>query len=354
MPSFQGALTVSRLGDCPRRLAYILLSGEQREPEVNPVFLEGHWHEFEVKQRISPWVTWEAGICDEAYVAWEVTPDWTIRGHLDAIGTVSASSGMPYLPQRGGRYLIEIKSMGPGTYWQFVKKGIPAYYYAQIQGYMSSALKGVQDTKERAGEDQIGLLAAYGALRVVRNPLLNHVPDCCLFLVKNRDTGDIRSTVADHDPYCVADLRARWKAAEERIQDSQPPDRLYADGTSAECKRCPFKDQCWEDDVPRPVERVITNPLIDDAVDQYVVGKVLVGQGNQLVTDARNRLDCNLTEGVYRTANAKVRKYTRRTKKTSPEEAPTVSENTVVLVDADQELRDVIERTVGEWSARRN
>lgn len=372
MPSFVGVLSCSRLGDCPRRLAYSLISPrEEVQDEPNPVFLEGHWHEFEVKQRINPYTTWEAGIGDEAYVEWQLDQDFKVHGHVDAIGTISASSGRPYLPRSGGRFIIEIKSMSPGVYWKFVKKGIPAHYYAQVQGYLASKLVTINDVRGRAGQNQAGIISMYQTLDVEYVPLSEETPSLVLFLAKNRDTGDIKATIVEPDYYTINTIKQRWLLAEERLQNNQLPDRLYTEPTSDECKRCPFKNECWSangdlnpwQETDEPI-REVTNPIVEDAVDQYVIGKVLVDHGTTLLTDARNRLEMNLQEGSYKTSNAKVKKFTRSNRKLDHDKLRSllseqeyknlfdVTDSTVIVVDEEQTFREALERTVGEWVTR--
>lgn len=317
--------SLSNAGDCPRKYAY----KETAEPrtksdafhEVNPRFLDGHWHEFEVKQRLcANNVQFESGLGDE--VECSLVMGGSVRkGHWDGVVNVPEQDKdtiprwLQYVPP--GRYLLEVKSASTGMYQKFKKTDVRTVwpeYEAQIQCYLRSTPVAVVDSEPRSDENQLGLVAAYKALKEKYGQLSfsGETPDAVLFLVKNKETGDIRSSVVTFDPEYLDMLEERWSVAEQEWEKGSLPDKIF-EKRSVKCRECPGQSSCWgaPDEPSNPNDIAFYTRDEMEAAEQYALGKTLEDIGEKLKVEAGVKLE-DAAQGNLGFVN--IKKYKRRRK----------------------------------------
>lgn len=311
---FKGLLRGSNLGACPRRLGYQATTewtGGARDddaPSENPRFDDGHWHEFDIKRRMgAAGVVFESGITRIANVRIDIDYDWTIAGHLDGVVVVD-DSRTAWLPD--GRFILEAKSMAPGSFWRFIKsryrEGFPSYF-DQIQGYLHS----VTFTHTPMSEEHTPVKALYDGLwahEASQPSYTGPTPDHALITAKNKETGRIYSEVVERDDTHWEGLQRRWRVARDCVASGTLPDRLYEDSNNFECGDCPFKTECWSEGVEViPVQALVT-PEASDAAKLFTVGKALEKLSEQMIDAAIPALRPDAL-GKYEVGGVKINKY---------------------------------------------
>ena len=297
--------SLSNSGDCPKKYAY----KETAEPrqrsnffhEVNPRFLDGHWHEFEVKQRLcASGVKFESGLGDEVECELELA-GYKRKGHWDGVVVVPEQEKetiprwLQYVPP--GRYLLEVKSASTGMYMKMKKTDVRTVwpeYEAQVQCYLRSTALGIIDSGPRSDENQMGLVAAYGALKEKygQREFTGEVPPAVLFLVKNKETGDIRSSVITPDAEFFDGLAERWTEAENDWDNGLLPQRLYVK-KNLKCRECPGVSDCWgePEESGNPNDPAFYTEEEMDGASQYALGKTLEDIGKKLKEEGNSKLE---------------------------------------------------------------
>lgn len=308
LAKFKKGLRISALGACPRQHALEALATSITDGGENPRFLDGHWHEFEVKRRLlqTKVVSFENGLATQAVVKLFVGGVvGHITGHLD--GTVTIESGQPYLPT--GRFLLEVKSMSSGTYWQFSKLGLQEAfptYWAQIQGYLSSHFIGLE---QYTGFPP--LRDAYNQLEHTKggvSPVIASVPDLALIVAKNKDTGAIRTEIIEPDQSVTDFYCARWEQALADFAAGKLPERAHSKGY----KWC--SPLCWpEEDTETPTVLQVTAQEALEAAEQYTIGSTLVTMGGRLMEEAKPVIEARTDGyGKYQVGPLSVNVYPRK------------------------------------------
>ena len=318
--------SLSNAGDCPKKYAYKEMAEPRQKSnffsEVNPRFLDGHWHEYEVKQRLCQSnVVFESGLGDEVECELVIAGSKR-KGHWDGVVVVPAQDKdtiprwLQYVPP--GRYLLEVKSASSGMYQKFKKTDVRTVwpeYEAQVQCYLRSTPLGIIDSGPRSDENQLGLVAAYKALKEKygQKKFDGTTPPAVLFLVKNKDTGDIRSLVITPDAAFFDELDERWSNAEEAWKSNNLPEKLYVK-KNLKCRECPGVRDCWgEPDEPgNPNDPAFYTSEEMDASEQYALGKTLEDIGKKLKQEADVKLE-DAAQGSLGFINIKRYKKKRRT-----------------------------------------
>ena len=314
MTKFKRLLRGSALGYCPRRFGYQAINGgigearDQDAPSENPRFDDGHWHEFDIKRRMgAAGVVFESGITRVANVGIIIAEGWIIGGHLDGIVVVD-DSRTAWLPD--GRFILEAKSMAPGSFWRFIKsryrEGFPAYF-DQIQGYLHSTTF----TYTPMSEEHTPVKALYEGLwahETSEPPYPNPTPDRALITAKNKETGRIYSEVVEADDTHWEGLQRRWRVAAEAIGNGGLPDRLHEDSNNFECRDCVFNAECWEERSSLVPVQVLLSPAEEDAAKLLTVGKALEKLSEEMINTA-TRVLSPTSLGKYQVGDVKINKY---------------------------------------------
>ena len=294
---FKKKISMHGIGHCPRRIAYPLITdpgisalAEMVEKVENPRFWDGHIHEALVKLYLSErGVEFLVGLKQEASVVDEALG---IVGHVDGVVDVTnLTVGKRNIPD--GRYLLEVKSASSGSWWEFAKNGYMATnpaYYAQIQMYLNGTMGEIEDSAKRIDsmdvERSMILNSIYSAMPVVDHPeYLNGVPDKALILIKNKESGEIYSSVITKDPAYYEELVDRWTSAQKDVESNTLPSRLHNSPDNYECKRCPYLTECWSGVVTMAKPTEITNTSALQLAEDYVrVSKEVKEKSDELET----------------------------------------------------------------------
>ena len=284
---------LSQLGQCPRKLSYRLHSPlpDDYEEEYNSIFADGHWHEFEVKYRLQKLgVLFEAGYPSIVEVKNQINGEIS-TGHLDGIVQVPAgiNVGMRNVPE--GRYILEVKSMNSGSWWQMRKKGLKEShpsYWAQIQGYLSSQMTEIiSNVNLPVGKDPIDEIV--NIMLDVQRFFLNEstmtfvVPTKVLEVSKNKDTGQLQWEVVYPDVIYMDEISDRWKDATEKHEKGELPDRLYEDDNNWECRSCAFREECWDSSSVDASRVDLDDPELVQAALQFAIGKGIANEGQEIM-----------------------------------------------------------------------
>ena len=293
---------LSQLGSCPRKFSYRLrtpLPDDYKE-EYNSLFADGNWHEFEVKYRLQKLgVIFEAGYPSVVEVVNTINGEVS-TGHLDGIvqvlGGGSIILGGQHLPH--GRYILEVKSMNSGSWWQMRKKGLKEShpsYWAQIQGYLFSQMMGIIDNVNLpVGKDPIDEIVNIMAdvQKFFTEPVfsLSYMPLKALEVSKNKDTGQLQWEVVYPDPIYMDEISDRWRDATLQHDQGGLPDRLYDNEDNWECRDCAFREECWGTEVDNTVVN-LDDPMLVDAATQFIEGKKLASKAEDIMDKARPVLE---------------------------------------------------------------
>ena len=252
-------LRLSQIGQCPRKIGYHIQTDTPIIRVQNQRMVDGIWHEYEVKLRLYKMgATFELGFPSRFTVQWPLL-DGYIYGHPD--GIVVIPDGLPHfgLYTPGGRYLLEVKSMSEGMWWQFVKKGLRVshpHYFDQVQGYMDSS----ENMEQPIDEDELDTMfhqMCFEAGEEIQELVYNYepehplalkpviIPTQSLVVAKNKTSGDLRFEVVPYDEDYTAGLRQRWESANVLVEDGLLPGRPYTTPKNWECRECPFIEPCW-------------------------------------------------------------------------------------------------------------
>ena len=287
-------LRSSNIGHCARKWGYDQLGTEAEwdtEPDSEPqLLMDGWWHEYEVKHRLlQRGVEFEAGLEEEITIVFKLGNDWLIPGHLDGVVTVPVGLDIPQ-----GRYVLEVKSMG-GAFWQFIKKGLRQshpHYFDQVQSYLGSF--GVTSIIAASSTNTLlDPIRRWLATKYEEIDYADGIPSQTLVVVKDRSQAGLRMEIIDRDETAIDTLRRRWVAARRKVEQGELPQRHWDDPNNWECRRCPFKVQCWEmaqQESPENVE-AITDAELLEAADLWVEGKRLEKQSEELLDRARPILE---------------------------------------------------------------
>ena len=248
-------LSISQLGGCPKRIIGGVGSSIRDE-----IAVDGHLHEWEVKRRlIEGGVSFRGGIRKVPLVEFEMAPGWVVPGHLDGI-----------IMRDGRDYILEVKSMSSGTWWQFVRKGLQVAfpkYYTQVQVYLASRLVGFEDI---GSEFPASLYMQLEAEKVLAESL----PDRAILIGKNKDNANLHEEVLELDEGWIDVVRRRWIESQEGQQQC-----LYApDCSEWECRGC---DLCGDQE-PHVV-RSIYDPLVLQAAGTFQTARELVREGEAMM-----------------------------------------------------------------------
>jgi len=290
-------LRLSKFGTCPRKLAYPQIQNLPQDSEgYNPRFVDGWWHEYEVKHRLALHeVIFETGL----FTTCDVTLD-DFTGHIDGI----IRSNGEYLPE--GRFLLEIKSMSTGTFWQWLKNGTKVYYpdyYGQVQGYMAARPNFVRTQNITEYFDNLWLQKIMlGITDVMSNTHkelweivdpnkglpITEIPKQCLLIAKNKDTGQLKWEVIYYDEDYVEDRKILWAEANKAVDFGRLPERPYEE-PAKECNYCPFMEECWREEVPKAALLPTFSPdyNLDTAITTYIEGKKMADRGEELMEAVR-------------------------------------------------------------------
>ena len=234
--AFRGMVRLSGLGNCPRPLGYRVLEVGpdpefHEEAEENPRFIDGHYHEWDIKRRmVKDGVKFTAGLWQSVRVRLNLYRDMVItHGSRKIDGIISVPETVTKYPT--GNFIAEMKSMSSGYFWKFVKGGyrvgFPGYF-AQIQGELNAEfgefiplsdedtpfLKMYQELK--GGEDWQCVSDA-----------ITELPSKALIIAKNKETGKLWYEQIEKDEAYFIGLSRRWRDAEDEIMEGNLPDRLH-------------------------------------------------------------------------------------------------------------------------------
>lgn len=295
---FIESLRCSVMGHCPRRLAASALYPEANKKdesgEVDVRFRDGHWHEYDVKMSLlRDNVRFESGIKTVTDVEFDLTdcsvrPGLTIPGHLD--GIVQADGTSKLVPP--GRWLLEVKSMNSGSFWQLLKKGyqeaFPSYY-DQIQAYLDSIIVGEGYNDSSSGSP---IATLYHDLDYEEEEdVIGEIPDTAIIVAKNKDSGQLKVLPVEYDESYAAGLRERWLTAIEQVDAGRLPTRLHETPDNYECRGCPIRYGCWGEAIPVVKEALPPTQDQEAAAKMYQFGKTLERFGGQLQDAARPVLE---------------------------------------------------------------
>lgn len=114
----------------------------------------------------------------------------------------------------GEDLVLELKSTNYRNYNRIKKEGITPYYEAQIQSYL-----GASGNKK------------------------------ALFVVKNKDNGDLHSCLVDYNPVVFSHYESKIKEilSSRKAEDIGKDFSLTEEGELVwQCKACPFNSECWK------------------------------------------------------------------------------------------------------------
>lgn len=311
---FRQSLRCSMLGACPRRYGYAALREEEVahiSEEKEQLFLDGWWHEYEVKRRLAGrGVLFEAGIrstIECAVPLYKAGSDGAtihVPGHLD--GIIKVEKDLPGIPI--GRYILEVKGLG-GTFWSFIKKGLrishPAYF-DQVQGELHADGEKAIRSYGPPHEDPTvatalrALVDGIAEVQIPHSSLLRHWPTKAVVVAKSKEKGNIHSQVIEPDEGAFASLCRRWRAADDAVANGDLPLRLHETPNNWECKECPFQEECWggeEDDRGLQVPIAKGDPSLLEVAERYAQGYQLAKEGEAMMAEAKPVLDAG--EGNY-------------------------------------------------------
>ena len=292
--AFRGMIRLSGLGNCPRPLGYRVLEVGpdpefKEETEENPRFIDGHYHEWDIKRRmVKDGVKFYAGLGESVRVRLNLYRDMVVtKGSRKIDGIINVPESVSKYP--AGDFIAEMKSMASGYFWKFVKGGyrvgFPSYF-AQIQGELNAQL----DSYGPLEESDTPFVALYQALPNQDGlELPVTLPEKALIVAKNKETGKLWYEQIEKDEAYFVGLSRRWRDAEDAIAHEELPDRLHEDADNYECAQCPWKSKCWEQQIIQvlgigpTVDTIIPLEDLEPAAEAYAVGKKFVELGEKIM-----------------------------------------------------------------------
>ena len=313
MINFRG----SNLGLCPRKLAYeggSFLNVTQVPTKQR--LLDGWWHEVEVKGRLCDMdLHFESGLSSQANLVLNVN-GVQILGHID--GIVCAFSPIDGIPL--GRYILEVKSMGPGGWFNLKRNGLinsHRHHYDQLQGYLGGSLVSMSPITMEEFENELqrdvilGMLWALAAhYPEAPYDYLAGLPTKGLLVAKDKDSGELAYEVVERDPINLAVVKRRVINSIGADLRGELPSRLWDNPKNWECKNCPFRVQCWEGIVDEQPSRTLDDPDLLLFARMYAEGKAFEKRGEALMEDARPMLES--VDGDYTLGPVKVSRRTQK------------------------------------------
>ena len=305
----------SGLGHCARRVGYRVIEEEDNQtvyssekPFRNPRFHDGHYHEYDVKERLGLMgVRFHSGITSQRKMIVSMRVGWVLgSAHIDGEIVVpegikgnGSSNNIP--PQiKPGAYVLEVKSASSGPYWKFKKKGLREgfpEYFDQVQTYLNGTSGGLSVVDDNPVRDLYRRIKKYEVTIADWS-----FPTKALVVFKNKESGELAFEVVEKDHGYWEGLRKRWVVAEAYMTLYELPDRLYENSDNYECGDCPWKNVCWEDEDEEegigkevvvgsivPIAPDTDGPLpeeINTAADMYAVGKKIEGIGRVMMVES--------------------------------------------------------------------
>jgi hypothetical protein len=210
---------------------------------------EGKWHEERIKNELR-----EKGnvVYSEQEELRIEQPTFILVGHIDGKNEDT----------QGNLSLLEVKSMSQFQYAKWIKGGFMAFpHYA-------------------------GQLACY---------FTGSRMDNCLYAVKNRNNGqrDFRLVnKLDNKLFEIEPILEKIAIVEELAQQGKLYDRAY-DIDDDECNFCEYKHLCLPE--KKPLEE-IDKKVLEDAIEQYRLGKQLENRANEIIEKAKEILQAYAKE----------------------------------------------------------
>ena len=318
--AFRGMIRLSGLGNCPRPLGYRVLEVGpdpefKEETEENPRFIDGHYHEWDIKRRmVKDGVKFYAGLGESVRVKLNLYRDMVVTmGSRKIDGIINVPDTVAKYPH--GDFIAEMKSMASGYFWKFVKGGyrvgFPSYF-AQIQGELNAEF----GSYEPLEESDTPFVAMYKEFQKNSEPLPLVLPEKALIVAKNKETGKLWYEQIEKDEAYFVGLSRRWRDAEDAIAHEELPDRLHEDADNYECAQCPWKSRCWvEVAVGKPTASALSLWGEDaaPAAEAYAIGKKFVELGEQIMEGPKELLSM-VSPGSVRVGPVKVTAFnTNRT-----------------------------------------
>ncbi len=240
---------------CPRSTAYRILSPKLGEYEPNSAFLTRIYERGnEIHHRWQEWF-WDIGglrgtfLCLGCTHTWAGKsphacpecdlPRWGLRYEevqirvedLLLVGHADGDVDLDGLQ----RCLIEIKSLGNGTY-RFENPGL---YYKFQKGEVSAEAMWRSTTSALPSHLRQGLLY----LCLVDDPEINEIR----FIYEWKANGDVKEFTVKRADVRVQDLVADINDLADAVVDEELPDRpQWSDKKDKVCKKCPYLKSCWK------------------------------------------------------------------------------------------------------------
>ena len=231
---------MSESGNCPKVLAARQL-GYEPVPET-----EASLRIMRESSRHEGWVCEELesegyAITDRQKELTIETPLLKLVGHIDGIADKDST-----------RQLLEIKALGRFTYAKYLREGLDAYpeYQAQVTCY-AEALK---------------------------------LP--ILFVVKNRDTGEIIKTRLDKPPMLIDDILSKLNTVELYVRDGELPPEEFDEKRQA-CRWCHYRYLCTKPE-PESEVKVEELPSLLEAAELYKEGKAFEELATERLDQAKS------------------------------------------------------------------
>lgn len=245
LEGFVAQVRGSSLGHCPCRLARVSYKkvgvdgvGGNPTPTFNPRFADGHWHEFEVKERLlGQGVGFYSGLGLVREVEIDLGENLVVAGHVDGEVWVE---GKVLKGVKEGAYVLEVKSMAPGSFWKFVKsgyrEGFPEYF-DQLQGYLNGTPTGYGSTMMDPGNPVAALYQRLASKECYDATWA--YPQVGLVVAKNKETGSLWYEVIPKDEGYFQGLQRRWLEAKGVVAAGGLPPCIHEDNEKHwEVERC--------------------------------------------------------------------------------------------------------------------
>jgi len=241
---------MSSAGTCARALSAEIL-GNEIEPLPEFVYKaaeEGNWHEKRIKEQLK---SEGFNVHDEQLELVLEYPSFNLVGHIDGKVKNIIFAHNVNAPEEK---LLEIKSMSQFQFDKWMKEGFSGFpsYAAQITCYM-----------EATGLNE------------------------CLYIVKNRSSGYESRRVLTEKPMHMTEIIAKLTEVNNYVLSGELVP-IEFNSNNLECRRCGYKNLC----IPEVEElTTVEQADLESATDNWREGKKLVGQGNELMNNAKEMLE---------------------------------------------------------------